>query len=280
MSIRKTSVVAALGAGLLATLLPLTAAQAATTTTLGVALYENGTRLGRFNTTKPSAMTAIGGNIIGLGDDEFLVGIDRRARNNRLYGVGDDGGIYMMSADRATQVGQLTVELEGESFGVDINPAADALRIVSDEGQNLRVPFTSGNSTSGTTFEDAALTYDGEDVAEGITSTAYTNNDRSIATGTTQFDIDSNLDQVAVQSPPNLGTLFTAGDLGVGAGVSSGFDIYSEVSEGKAVSNQGFAAIPAGTAYRFHKVDLLTGAVTYVGRFPNRVTDIALDLDS
>lgn len=279
MSIRKTSVVAALGAGLLATLLPLTAAQAATTTVLGVALYENGTRLGRFNTTNPSGMTAIGGRIVGLDEDDFLIGIDRRVRNNRLYGVGNQGGIYMMSGDKATQVGQLSVALAGGSFGVDFNPAADALRIVSDEGQNLRVPFSSGNSASGTTFEDEPLNYDGE-VAVGINSTAYTNNDRSDATGTTQFDINSNLDQVAVQSPPNSGNLFTAGDLGTGAGVSSGFDIYSEVSSGNTVSNQGFAAIPAGTAYRFHKVDLLTGAVTYVGRFPNRVTDIALDLDS
>ena len=33
------------------------------------------------------------------------------------------------------------MELEGENFGVDFNPAANALRIVSDTGQNLRQPF-------------------------------------------------------------------------------------------------------------------------------------------
>ena len=37
----------------------------------------------------------------------------------------------------ATFVNALSVPLMGTSFGVDFNPAADRLRIVSDLGQNL-----------------------------------------------------------------------------------------------------------------------------------------------
>jgi len=36
----------------------------------------------------------------------------------------------------ATSFSQLTVPLEGSFFGVDFNPAANALRIISDTGQN------------------------------------------------------------------------------------------------------------------------------------------------
>ena len=51
-------------------------------------------------------------------------------------------------------------------------------------------------------------------------------------------------------------------------------------SDGSTLANYGFATIPTGTANRFHFVDLLTGDVEYIGRFPTRVTDIAVDLDS
>lgn len=85
-----------------------------------------------------------------------------------------------------------------------------------------------------------------------------------------------------MQSPANSGNLIATGKLGVGAGVDVGFDTYAEKSSSgdAAIANFGFAAIPTGTANLFHFVDLLTGHVEYIGRFPTRVTDIAVDLDS
>jgi hypothetical protein len=58
--------------------------------------------------------------------DASLVGIDYRVQDGKLYGVGDQGGIYTISTRGAvaTMVSWLTVPLQGASFGVDFNPAA------------------------------------------------------------------------------------------------------------------------------------------------------------
>ena len=42
---------------------------------------------------------------------------------------------------------QLTIPLDGTVFGVDFNPAADRLRIISDTGQNLRHNVNAGGVT-------------------------------------------------------------------------------------------------------------------------------------
>ncbi len=76
----------------------------------------------------------------GLKKDTRPVGIDFRVQNTKLYGVGDKGGIYTLNTRnaKAAKVSQLTVALAGTFFGVDFNPAANRLRVISDTGQNLR----------------------------------------------------------------------------------------------------------------------------------------------
>ena len=84
----------------------------------------------------------------------------------------------------ATLVSQLTVALEGTYFGVDFNPAADRLRIISDTGQNL----AHNVNPQGTTAVNMVLNYPAPvsiNPALGVTGAAYTNNDLSDATGTT-----------------------------------------------------------------------------------------------
>ena len=61
----------------------------------------------------------------------------------------------------------------------------------------------------------------------GVTGAAYTNNDfepnpATAKTGTTLFDIDTMLDQVVIQSPPNNGILVATGKLGVDADAAGG----------------------------------------------------------
>ena len=51
----------------------------------------------------------------------------------------------------------LTVGLDGDFFGVDFNPAAKRLRIISNTGQNLRTPFA--GALAGQTQTDAMLNY-------------------------------------------------------------------------------------------------------------------------
>ncbi|MFE7772968.1 DUF4394 domain-containing protein [Streptomyces sp. NPDC057445] len=241
-------------------------------------------RLVSFNTSTPSTVRSIA-QISGLVGDTSLVGIDFRVQNGLLYGVGNQGGIYTINTLNAvaTKVHQLTVALSGTQFGVDFNPAANRLRIVSDTGQNLRHNIDDANAPLVTTV-DAVLTHPSAAVALGITGAAYTNNDLDPATGTTLFDVDTVNDTVAVQSPANSGNLAPTGSLGVNAGPSAGFDIYYSAKNGNGNgyegSNQGFATLQVDGVYRFHHVNLLTGAAQRVRSFPlnHQVTDIALPL--
>jgi hypothetical protein len=84
------------------------------------------------------------------GGDTALVGIDFRVQDGNLYGVGNGGGVYRINRNTAaaTFVNSLTVPLDGTVFGVDFNPAADRLRIISDTGQNLRHNVNAGGSNT------------------------------------------------------------------------------------------------------------------------------------
>jgi hypothetical protein len=234
-----------------------------------------GRRLITFDADRPERVDDVG-RIRGLDVDTRLVGIDYRAATGDLYGLGDQGGIYVVDEDsaRASLVGRITVALRGTSFGVDFNPAADRLRVVSDQGQNLRI-----NVADATTTVDGDLNYTAGTPAGGIVGAAYTNNDRDPNTATTLFDVDSAMDQIAVQSPPNAGSLVATGRLGVDTGAAVGVDIYSEIRQGTTVSNTAFAAL-GGDRSSFFSVDLLTGHVDRVGRFPSdlQVTGIAIPL--
>ncbi len=79
----------------------------------------------------------------------------------------------------------------------------------------------------GQTVADAALTIPpSTEVATAVTGAAYYNNDLDPDTATTLFVLDTNLDQIAIQSPANAGILAATGKLGVDADSDAGFDIH------------------------------------------------------
>ena len=246
-------------------------------------------RLISFQESSPGSATTIG-RVSGLsGGDTFLVGIDYRVQDGKLYGVGNAGGIYSINTSNAlaTPVSRLTVALSGTYFGVDFNPAADRLRIISDNGQNLRHNINAG----GVTVVDGTLNYTSGTPALKVTGAAYTNNDLDATTATTLYDIDTNLDQVVLQSPPNNGSLAATGKLTVDAAPPStaagqpqdvGFDIYSTIRNGVTVEVQALASLtsPAGAA-SLYSVKLPTGKASLRGGFKStdRVVDIAIPLN-
>ncbi|WP_206793917.1 DUF4394 domain-containing protein [Amycolatopsis sp. MtRt-6] len=241
----------------------------------------DGTLMATFTTDRPQVLDWVR-VITGLSGDTALLGIDFRIQNGLLYGVGNNGGVYTISMPPATpdvvvkKVSQLSVPLWGTSFGVDFNPAADRLRLVSDQGQNLR-----HNLADGVTAEDAILTTPPAlGPTRGVTAAAYTNNDLNPDTATTLVDINTATDQVMIQSPANNGTLAATGALGVDAGPNAGFDIYSDLVAGKTVSVTGFATLAVGGQSSLYSVNLLTGAATAVGQYPLNIGDIAVALDT
>ncbi|SEC54993.1 protein of unknown function [Amycolatopsis tolypomycina] len=241
----------------------------------------DGTLMATFTTDRPQVLDWVR-VVTGLSGDTALLGIDFRVQNGLLYGVGNNGGVYTISMPPATpdvvvkKVSQLSVPLWGTSFGVDFNPAADRLRLVSDQGQNLR-----HNLADGVTAEDAILTTPPAlGPTRGVTAAAYTNNDLNPDTATTLVDINTATDQVVIQSPANNGTLAPTGALGVDAGPNAGFDIYSDLVGGKTVAVTGFATLAVGSQTSLYTVNLLTGAATVVGQFPLAIGDVAVALDT
>ena len=215
------------------------------------------------------------------GGDTALIGIDFRVQNRLMYGVGNAGGVYTIDTSNgvATLVSRLTVALDGsESYGVDFNPAADRLRITSSKGQNLRHNVNAG----GVTIADTALNYAPGVTALGIAGSAYTNNDLDGTTATTLYAFDTTLDQIALQSPPNNGTLAATGKLTIDATAVAGFDIYSTIRNGVTVEVQSLASIKLGNGVNgLYSIKLPTGKATPRGSFNAQfnVTDIAIPLN-
>lgn len=220
----------------------------------------------RFNSDSPGAARQIVA-VRGLQQGETLVGLDTRPQTDTLYAVGTTNRIYQVNpVTGATRpaFGPFSPALNGASFGIDFNPVADALRIVSDAEQNLRVPFAGG--AAGTAQAEGALQYAAGDPGAGsnpsVGAAAYTNSTPG-ASQTTLYDIDTARDVLVRQDPPGAGTLVTVGALGFDAQEPAAFD----------VSPQGNVAYAALRRQRqdvtsLYRVDLNTGRATAVRPLP------------
>jgi len=255
-------------ATLIGSIAPATAQTAGGTTLYGLTTDN---RVVTFDSARPFFAS---GNVAvsGLQPGVQLIGIDRRPSNGVMYGVGKLGtagrlysvdvssGVATFVAPLVQASGGLPVVLSGVEFGFDFNPVADALRIVSDTGQNLRVlPSTRAAGVVGTTFTDGTLNYGGAP-ATGVAAAAYTNSVSPTPTSTTLYDIDTRLDQLVTQTPPNAGTLNAVGALRFPTTAVTGFDIVG-------ASNTGYASLSVeGYPYAFFaRIDLATGQATVTG---------------
>ena len=195
--------------------------------------------------------------ITGLQSGENLLGIDFRPADGQLYALGSSGRIYtintasgaatmksMLAADAADTTAPFTA-LAGTDFGVDFNPQADRLRVVSNTGQSLRI-----NVDSGATTTDGAI--NGGAANTAITASAYTNSFAGTA-NTTLYALDTVTDTLYVQNPPNNGTLGTPVSLGVDAGAVNGMDI-------DARNNTAYAVLTVGGARNLYSINLAAPA--------------------
>lgn len=218
-----------------------------------IALADDG-RLLEFRADRPGDVRAI--TTSGLGGT--LLGVDARPADGKLYGLTDASDVYTIdpATGACTLVSTLTISFDGgQQSGVDFTPQADRLRIVSADGRNLRV-----NVTLGATAADGALAFAPNDPNAGrrprLTAAGYTNNVAGAAT-TKLFEIDSDLDVLVLQDPPNDGTLTTVGPLGVDAPALAGFDIVTDADG----ADRGWGAW-SSTLYT---IDLATGRATPAG---------------
>lgn len=227
--------------------------------TVVFSLSNNGQSLVRFDSSAPGAVFNIGQ--IG-GDTVHLDGLDFRPADGLLYGYnGSDSGIYRLDTSTgsttrvSTSSSPVTVPL-----GIDFNPVADRLRVVTPNQENSRVNIATGAAT-----KDGALAYGAADINQGKTAhiidAAYTNNDTNPATGTQLYYIDSVLDTLVTTSNPNGGVLSTVGALGLDVNDYTGFDILTTANG----SNIGYASINSGRSTGLYSINLSSGAASFIG---------------
>ena len=144
------------------------AAQAAEVAALSgddtISIVNTGSR----SVTKTWKIQGIGGKVLG---------IDVRPADGMLYAVGADGGIYTvdLASGKATMKSKLEKTLAAGSWAtVDFNPVADRLRLMSNDGTNLRVNVDDGKVTT-----DGSHKFADSDMHKGekpnIVAGAYTN---------------------------------------------------------------------------------------------------------
>lgn len=222
-----------------------------------------GNNLVTFDTATPGTINSAL-PITGLLGGDNLLGIDFRPATGQLYGLGSGSRLYTINlgTGAATQIGTngaFTITAAG--FGFDFNPVPDRIRVIGNNGQDLRLnPVTGGLAAT-----DGTIAYAVGDANFGATpniaGSAYINNFAG-ATNTTLYNIDSNLRILTIQNPPNSGTNNTVGSLTVGFSLSDnlGFDI-------SGLSGQAFASLasPSDTNSSLYSINLATGVATPVG---------------
>lgn len=217
-----------------------------------VALTVSGSVLS-FDRATPAALK---GSIAvsGLLPNEKLVGLDVRPADGLLYALSNQARLYTLNAATgvatfkaalaaATGDDNPYTALTGSQFGVDFNPVADRLRVVSDTGLNLRIDVTTG-----ATITDGVI----NGAAAAITASAYTN---AVAgtTSTQLYSLDAAGGQVYLQDPPNNGTLTAPIALGGTFAGANGFDI-------DARNNTAYAALTSAGSTALYTVPLTAGS--------------------
>jgi hypothetical protein len=155
-----------------------------------------------------------------------LLSIDLRVADGKLYGLGTNGTVVVIdpATGRTTAKPKLqTPPPSGVRVNIDFNPVVDRLRIVGEDGTNLRA-----NVDDGSVLVDTKLNFpvpppgSPDPGTPAVLAAAYTNNFKG-TTATLLYDITA-ADLLYVQVPPNGGTINTVGPLGINVN-NFGFDI-------------------------------------------------------
>jgi hypothetical protein len=219
-----------------------------------------------FNPTSTSSPSIVSKPITGMVANESVLGLDFRPLNGQLYALGSTSRLYVIntSSGAASVVGTVPFLplLSGNNVGFDFNPTVDRIRLVSDNGQNLRLHPDLGTV--------AAVDGNLNPGAPTVSAAAYTNNFAG-ATSTVLFVIDHTNDKLFTQNPPNNGTLVETGNLGINIDGSSGFDIGS-------TSGKAYGVFTVGGSRAIYSINLTTGSATKMTDFSRPVRAFTLGL--
>ncbi|BDT72535.1 hypothetical protein os4_20750 [Comamonadaceae bacterium OS-4] len=221
----------------------------------------------------------------GLAAGDTVVGIDYRIAKGVLFALAKSGRLY--TVDTATGVlkpvgAAPAVALQGDAIGMDFNPVADRVRVMSTSGQNVRLHPDTGALAA----TDPAPFYAAGDRRAGVkpevAAAAYTYNKKDDKL-TTNFAIDRNGGFLVTMGSAegvqpvvsfNTGQLYTVGALGVTDMLDASMDIAD-------VSGAAFAAVrlKSHATTRLYSLDLQTGKATFIGTIGDgaRVLGLAVE---
>jgi outer membrane protein assembly factor BamB len=228
-----------------------------------------GNTLDKYSTSNPESVIS-SAMITGLQSGERVLGIDFRPKNEQLYALGSNSRVYVVNPSTGvatfafsfmTTTG-MAVTLSGTSFGVDFNPAADRLRIISNTGQNLRVvPDGIMGVVAGTTFVDGNINPSGA----SVNGAAYDNNDNDPATATELYAFDVNTDLLYEVDPPNAGTLIEPVPVKLKLVGDGGFDIAPR--NANVTADIGLALYEVNKKSTLFKIDVETGETRILAKY-------------
>ena len=217
----------------------------------------------------PPATMLSNAMITGLRDGEYMLAIDIRPVNRVLYGVSNMSMIYTITTSafgtdpfgtaKAVSPTPFTPALDGSLVGFDFDPRLDRIRIVTDNGQNLRISPTTGQVVGVDLSAGAGL---------ALNSIAYSNNYAGTY-GTTLYGIDAKegkLYRLSTSSSTLIGStgLTINGDGGfdisrTGAAfatfLASGTPSWGSTTDSETVTE----------AHRLYGISLRTGQATSLG---------------
>jgi hypothetical protein len=240
------------------------------------ALFSSG-QIVSFDSSAPGTYT--GSSLLsGLHLNEIILKMDFRPATGQLYGLSNFGQLYTIDplSGATKAVGTPYTPLNGPTFGFSFDPVRDQIRVVSDQGQNLRIDPNTGTVTADPMLffapSDPNSSQNGN-VYPQIVAAAYTNQIAG-ATKTTLYDFDSfGPDLVRQGSPggspisPDSGELFTIGPTTVFSLPNDvGFDIAAD-SGTAFFSGSQFG--PRSFDSELYSVDLATGATRNLGQIAN-----------
>lgn len=228
-----------------------------------VGLDSSGTKLVRFHSTSPGIPAATV-DVAGLQAGQTLVGIDFRAHDTRLYGLGYDpatGAMQLYSLEvasgGATPIGSTGgPPVEGDAFGFDFDPSTDRARVVNTAGQTFRIDPVSGEMV------------DGDPNTPGIQmDSAVPSMDGAAYAGPSLYTLDAGSDRLYHQGNA-LPLLVGGAPLDFDA--QNGFDI--------APNGGAFAALQANGSTMLFSINLASGTAIPLGAigFPLRGLSVQL----